>query len=125
MSDHVANTLDVFRVEVEEAFSVKLFNGHRIHAGPPPGSGIILAYILRIMEGLLPAPNPSLDAHRMIEAFKYGYAERTLLGDHKFINVSEVCVVRERCHWHVNVSLQNLCTYACYRSFTKSIRIAI
>lgn len=79
-----------YNVEIEEAFSVKLKSGYTIHAGPPPGSGIILAFILRILDGILPAPNAGLDAHRLVEAFKFGYGERTHLGDHKFINVSEI-----------------------------------
>jgi len=29
--------------------------------GTPPGSGIILAYILRILDGILPAPDVGLD----------------------------------------------------------------
>ncbi|VVC34643.1 Hypothetical protein CINCED_3A018712 [Cinara cedri] len=79
-----------FQVEVEEAFSVKLKNGYSIHTGSPPGSGIILAFILRVLDGLLPAPNAALDAHRLVEAFKYGYAERTHLGDHRFVNITQI-----------------------------------
>lgn len=80
----------VCRVEVEEAFAVKLKSGYIIHAGPPPSSGIILAYILRILDGILPAKNASLDAHRFIEACKYGYGERSHLGDRNFVDVSNV-----------------------------------
>uniref|UniRef100_A0A2H8TUN5 Gamma-glutamyltranspeptidase 1 n=2 Tax=Melanaphis sacchari TaxID=742174 RepID=A0A2H8TUN5_9HEMI len=79
-----------YYIEIEETFPVKLKNGYTIHTGPPPGSGIILAYILRVLDGLLPAPNAGLDAHRLVEAFKFGYGERTHLGDHKFINVSQI-----------------------------------
>lgn len=87
--------LSRFRVEVEEAFSVKLKNGYSIHTGSPPGSGIILAFILRVLDGLLPAPNATLDAHRLVEAFKFGYAERTHLGDHRFVNVSQVSIIAD------------------------------
>ncbi|XP_022163024.1 gamma-glutamyltranspeptidase 1-like [Myzus persicae] len=79
-----------YKVEVEESLSVNLKNGHSIHAGPPPSSGIILAYILRVLDGMLPAPSPGLEAHRLVEAFKFGYGERTHLGDHKFVNVSQI-----------------------------------
>lgn len=79
-----------FRVEVEESFSVNFTSGHTLHAGPPPGSGLILAYILRILDGKLPAPNAGLDAHRLVEAFKFGYGERSRLGDHKFVDINEV-----------------------------------
>jgi len=79
-----------YNVEIEEAFSVNLTSGHTIHLGPPPGSGIILAYILRILDGILPAPDVGLDEHRLVEAFKFGYGERSHLGDHQFINVSQI-----------------------------------
>ncbi|KAE9539702.1 hypothetical protein AGLY_004954 [Aphis glycines] len=79
-----------YEVEVEESFSVHLKSGNTIHLGPPPSSGVILAYILRILDGILPAPNPGLDAHRFVEAFKFGFGERTRLGDHKFVNVSKI-----------------------------------
>ncbi|CAH1711156.1 unnamed protein product [Aphis gossypii] len=79
-----------YDVEVKESFPVNLKSGHTIHTGPPPSSGIILAYILRVLDGLLPASNAGLDAHRMVEAFKFGYGERTHLGDHKFVDVSEI-----------------------------------
>lgn len=86
-------TCYAFRVEIEEAFAVKLKSGHTIHAGPPPGSGIILAFILRILDGILPAPNAGLDAHRLVEAFKFGYGKRSHLGDHNFVNVSGVRIL--------------------------------
>ncbi|XP_025200825.1 glutathione hydrolase 1 proenzyme-like isoform X1 [Melanaphis sacchari] len=79
-----------YKVEIEESFSVNLKNGYTIHTGPPPSSGVILAYILRILDGILPAPNPGLDAHRLVEAFKFGFGERTHLGDHNFVNVSQI-----------------------------------
>jgi len=70
---------------------VNLKSGYTIHSGSPPGSGIVLAFILRVLDGLLPAPNAGLDAHRIVEACKFGYGERTHLGDHRFVNVSDVC----------------------------------
>ncbi|KAL5244956.1 hypothetical protein ACI65C_012366 [Semiaphis heraclei] len=82
--------LSDYKVEIEEAFSVNLTSGHTIHMGPPPGSGIILAYILRILDGILPAPDVGLDEHRLVEAFKFGYGERSHLGDHQFVNVSQI-----------------------------------
>jgi len=81
-----------FRVNVEESIPVNLTSGHTIHVGPPPNSGIILAYILRILDGILPAPDARLDAHRFVEAFKFGFGERTHLGDHKFVDVTQVII---------------------------------
>lgn len=79
-----------FRVDIEESFPVKLKNGYTLHVGPPPGSGLILAYILRILDGMLPAPDAGLDVHRLVEAFKFAYGKRSRLGDKNFVNVSEV-----------------------------------
>lgn len=75
---------------MEETFTVSLKTGHNIHVGPPPGSGIILAFILRVLDGILPAPDASLDAHRLVEAFKFGFGERSRLADHKFVDPKEV-----------------------------------
>lgn len=72
---------------------VSLKTGHKIHVGPPPGSGIILAYILRILDGILPAPDAGLDAHRIVEAFKFGFGERSHLGDHEFVDPTGVCFI--------------------------------
>lgn len=79
-----------FRIEINESFPVNLKSGHTIHVGPPPSSGIVLAYILRILDGILPSPDIGLDAHRFVEAFKFGFGARTHLGDHKFVDVSQV-----------------------------------
>lgn len=83
-----------FRTDIEESFPVKLKNKYTIHVGPPPGSGLILAYILRILDGMLPAPDAGLDAHRLVEAFKFAYGERSHLGDKNFVDVSEVCFLQ-------------------------------
>ncbi|XP_050430894.1 scoloptoxin SSD14-like [Adelges cooleyi] len=85
-----ADDLANYNVEVEDAFNVTMSNGVTLHAGPPPGSGVILAHILRVLDGKLPAPNAGLDAHRLVEAFKFAYGERTHLGDHNFVNVTEI-----------------------------------
>lgn len=69
---------------------VKLKNGYQLHSGLPPSSGIVLAYILRLLDGMLPAPTVGLDAVRLVEAFKFAYGERSHLGDHMFVDTSEV-----------------------------------
>ncbi|XP_025415855.1 glutathione hydrolase 1 proenzyme-like isoform X2 [Sipha flava] len=79
-----------YKVEIKESFPVTLKNQFTVHVGPPPDSGIILAYILRILDGMLPAPDAGLDAHRLVEAFKFGFGERSRLGDSKFVKVSEI-----------------------------------
>ncbi|XP_050529611.1 scoloptoxin SSD14-like isoform X2 [Daktulosphaira vitifoliae] len=79
-----------YKVKINEAFNVDLKNGYRLHAGIPPSSGVILAYILRLLDGKLPGPNAGLDAHRLVEAYKFAYGERTRIGDHNFVKVNQI-----------------------------------
>jgi len=60
--------------------------GYKVYSSPPPGSGAIMASILGISGGYNPSPpdkNRPLAWHRFIEACKFAYAKRTLLGDWK------------------------------------------
>lgn len=43
-----------------------------------------------MLDGKLPTSNADLDAMRLIEAFKFAYGERTHLGDHMYVDTSEV-----------------------------------
>ena len=79
------------RVQVTEPVKVHLGNGLWLHSVPPPGSGIILAYILNIMENYNLTPKDAKDPlmyHRLIEAFKWGYAYRSRLGDPVDTNIT-------------------------------------
>ncbi|KAF0770423.1 glutathione hydrolase 1 proenzyme-like isoform X1 [Aphis craccivora] len=60
-------------VETEESFSVHVKSRNTIQLGNPASSGVILAYILRVLDGILPAPNLGLYVHRLLEAFKFGF----------------------------------------------------
>lgn len=80
----------IFRVIIEDSFSMKLKNGYVVYSAPPPGSGLVLAYILRILDGLLPTPDAGIDAQRVVETFKFAFGLRSLLGDPNFRNISKV-----------------------------------
>lgn len=67
------------------------------YTNPPPGSGAVLSLILNILKGynFTEASRKDLNSsvltyHRIVEAFKFGYAYRALLGDEDFWDVREV-----------------------------------
>ena len=72
-------------MEFKPAVSVDIGRGLTAHSIPPPGSGCILTYILNILKHYDDF-NPEVGDtpvfyHRIAEAFKWAYAERSKLGD--------------------------------------------
>lgn len=60
-----------------------------LHSIPCPGSGVVLALILRLIENVCQFDNN--DRHKiLIEAFKHGYALRSHLADPSFTDVTHV-----------------------------------
>ncbi|KAK9510680.1 hypothetical protein O3M35_005416 [Rhynocoris fuscipes] len=69
-----------------------LNGGYTLYTMPPPGSGIVLSFILTVLEGQLNSDaRPNIyNTMRTIEAFKYGYGFRTELGDPQYCDVAQV-----------------------------------
>ncbi len=67
---------------------MKLRNNLTMYSLPPPGSGVLTAYIMRILDdGHLDGSGSCRDPvtyHRIAEAFKHAFAQRTKLGDPRF-----------------------------------------
>ena len=64
--------------------TVLLANDLRLYSSPPPSSAVVEAYILNILKNYgddLAHIDEGLMLHRVAEAFKWGFASRSELGD--------------------------------------------
>ncbi len=78
---------------VKSAINVSLSNGDKLYSIPPPGSGIILGYILNILEYYNISPANAGDPlmyHRIVEAFKWAYAYRSKIGDPEDPDITKI-----------------------------------
>jgi len=80
--------MDSFRVQWTDPLSIPIHGHFTLYATPPPGSGLLLGFILKVLSGyaMNPASIGSTEEttktyHRVVEAFKHAFAYRTQLGD--------------------------------------------
>ncbi|KAL8577143.1 hypothetical protein ACOMHN_052445 [Nucella lapillus] len=82
-----------------EAASTLNLESHNLtlHSMPPPGSGLVMEYILNILSGYNLSPESVsttsksiLTFHRIVEAMKFAFAIRSQLGDKDFVNITEL-----------------------------------
>ena len=76
--------MEGYKVRWEEPVSVHLESiAATLYSVPPPSSGAVLAFILNILDNykIKPEDDSPLLYHRIVEAFKWAYAQRTKLGD--------------------------------------------
>lgn len=86
-----------YQVHAYPPYEYKLANGHTLYSVNPPGSGLVLGFIVDIVlqsfRGhklpLSTQQDINLYYARLIEAFKYAYALRSLLGDPRFDPVDD------------------------------------
>ncbi|XP_065208908.1 scoloptoxin SSD14-like [Planococcus citri] len=81
--------LEKYEARVQDSFQTALYNNYTLHTVPVPSSGPILSYLLRIVEGIIPAPTELLNTQRITEAMKHAYGARSRLGDPKFVDISK------------------------------------
>lgn len=75
-----------YNVRWQEPEVSQIVQNHTMYTTPLPGTGILVTFILNILNGFLPS-SPSLTSfHRIAEAFKFAYAERSELGDAAFVD---------------------------------------
>jgi len=82
--------MNEYQVNWTAPVTAKLANNITLYSVPPPGSGVILALILNILNDMVPHENDVTTYQRITEAFKYGYGKRTQLGDPHFVDISEL-----------------------------------
>lgn len=93
-----------YSAEWVEPIQVKLKNNLTFYSHPPPGSGVLTAYIMRLLDGqfsadgMADARDDPLTYHRIAEAIKHAFAQRTKLSDPRFHpEVNEVCYIFRFC----------------------------
>uniref|UniRef100_A0A646QER6 Scol-GGT n=1 Tax=Hemiscolopendra marginata TaxID=943146 RepID=A0A646QER6_9MYRI len=92
-----AEDLKKYQPILKNATVAKLSGGLTFYSVPPPGSGYILSFILRVLDkfhftkdSVADTKNAILTYHRFLEALKYGYGYRTKLGDERFVDLAEI-----------------------------------
>jgi gamma-glutamyltranspeptidase/glutathione hydrolase/leukotriene-C4 hydrolase len=85
--------LQSYRVRVTDAIQGEWL-GRRVFTTPAPTSGHVLLSMLNILSDyknwIKDGATSGLSAHRLIEAMKFGSAQRTRIGDPSFMNATEL-----------------------------------
>ncbi|KAK8180281.1 gamma-glutamyltransferase 1 [Phyllosticta capitalensis] len=75
-----------YTVGVPDPLSIN-YRGYKVTSGPAPCSGAVALSVLKIVEGYEDfGKDVNLTTHRLDEAIRWGYAERTELGDPDFVD---------------------------------------
>lgn len=91
----VRQDLEMYKPVWSRPVNASFKDGRVMYSVPPPGSGAVLAYIMGIMDAFRrdaadKLQDDVLTLHRFVEACKFAYAKRALLGDPKFVPVDRL-----------------------------------
>lgn len=93
-----------YRVRWQSPEVSKIVNNQTMYTTPLPASGILVTFMMNILNGFLPDKSVT-SYHRIAEAFKFAYAKRTDLGDARYVDnmdtVSGFFFVYFLCNHHV------------------------
>lgn len=104
LADDLQDMGSILTKEDLAEYKVKWMDSIPIHLGndtmyvaPPPSSGLLLGYIMKILSGYNFTPdsissinNTILTSHRIIEAYKWAYGKRTQIGDPAFNDMTQL-----------------------------------
>ncbi|EFA08621.1 glutathione hydrolase 1 proenzyme isoform X2 [Tribolium castaneum] len=84
-----------YKVKWQEPIVVQMPNNQTLYTAPLPGSGVILSFIMNLLNNYLDNSQPLsvTNWQRIVESFKFGYGKRTELGDitdSNFANVTDL-----------------------------------
>ncbi|CAN7984758.1 unnamed protein product, partial [Ixodes hexagonus] len=84
-----------YEVAWDDPVNVSFKDDLVMYSVPPPGSGAVLSYIMNIMDAFRTDGNDTLEdnvltLHRFLEACKFAYGKRALLGDPNFVDLGQL-----------------------------------
>lgn len=83
-----------YRVQWKSPVRTSIHLNLTLFSAPLPASGSVLTFIMNFVDGFLPEDGKSLQFYsRLMEAFKFGYAKRTHLGDGSEANAMNALLV--------------------------------
>ncbi|KAG4074250.1 hypothetical protein HA402_008659 [Bradysia odoriphaga] len=75
-----------YKVRWEEPEASTIIHNYTMYTNPLPATGLLITFMLNILNGFEPSTPSVTSLHRIAETFKFAYAERTELGDASFVN---------------------------------------
>ncbi|XP_054262881.1 scoloptoxin SSD14-like isoform X2 [Macrosteles quadrilineatus] len=86
-----AQDLADYRVKWQPPIKAPLSNNLTLYSMPPPGSGLLLGFMLQLLDGFVTKDMDDVTVvQRITEAFKHAYGRRTDIGDPHFSDITQV-----------------------------------